>query len=350
MAGSSLTVEYVLLSGKKVFHVEKLSLPIDPPAAADAADADAEAPQPAQAFATELLTRAYGDAQQRRRAYVLVNPHAGPGNGVKRWEKEVRPIFDAARMAIDVVFLKKGGEATELVRTMDIDNYDVVIPCSGDGTAHEVFNGLAKRPDARVALGQVAVGHIPCGSGNAMSCNLYGSHKPSFAALALVKGVVTPLDLVSITQGDTRYVSFLSQSLGIVAESDLGTEHLRWMGSARFDFGVISRLFLRKVYPCDIAVQVEVEKPEVKEHYRRHASVTGLPTAAEQEANGENAVDGAANGESSAAGDAAGEDVGLPRLRFGTINDDLPEGWQLVPYDKIGTFYCGNVSGRGHTI
>ncbi|EGX96084.1 sphingosine kinase [Cordyceps militaris CM01] len=313
---ADFTIEYALLSDKSRFQVEKWTLPIS--------TNDEQPKLSPVTFATELCARAYGDAQQQRRAYVLVNPNAGPGNGVKRWQNEVKPLFDAARMEMDIVFLKRGGEALELVEKMDIDKYDTVIPCSGDGTPHEVFNGLAKRPDAKRAFSKIAVGHIPCGSGNAMSCNLYGSHKPSFAALALVKGVVTPLDLVSITQGDTRIISFLSQSLGIVAEGDLATEHLRWMGSARFDYGVISRIFRKKIYPCDIAVQLEVEKPQVKEHYRRHASLPSLKkAAAEQDAD---------------------EGRGLPRLKYGTIKDNLPAGWELVPYDKVGTFYCGNMA------
>ncbi|OAA53055.1 sphingosine kinase [Cordyceps fumosorosea ARSEF 2679] len=312
----NFTIEYAQLSDKS-FHVGKWTLPIS--------TTDERSESSPETFATELRSRAYGDAQQRRRTYVLVNPNAGPGNGIKRWQNEVKPIFDAARMEMDIVFLKKGGEAMELVEQMDIHKYDTIIPCSGDGTPHEVFNGLAKRPDARLALSKIAVGHIPCGSGNAMSCNLYGSHKPSYAALALVKGVVTPLDLVSITQGNARIISFLSQSLGVVAEGDLATEHLRWMGSARFDYGVISRVFRKKVYPCDIAVQLEVEKPQVKEHYKRHASVPSLRKAAAEQADED-------------------EGNGLPKLRFGTIKDDLPVGWELVPYDKVGTFYCGNMA------
>lgn len=227
---------------------------------------------------------------------------------------------------MEVVVLKRGGEATELAEKVDIDKYDTIIPCSGDGTPHEVFNGLAKRPDAKTALTKMAVAHVPCGSGNAMSCNLYGSHKPSFAALAIIKGVVTPLDLVSVTQGNRRLISFLSQALGIIAESDLGTEHLRWMGSMRFDFGVISRLFKKRCYPCDIAVKVEYEKDDVKDHYRRFTTDARTCAVAPTQTNGEQ------------------HDLGLPKLKHGTIQDDLPEGWELVSYDKIGNFYCGNVS------
>ena len=173
-------------------------------------------------------------------------------------------------MPVSVVRTRHQGEGVDIAAAVDIDAFDTIVACSGDGLPHEVFNGLAKRSDARRALGKLAVAHIPCGSGNAMSCNLYGTYKAGPAALAIVKGVETPLDLVCITQGETRYVSFLSQSLGIVAESDLATENMRCMGGARFTVGFLARIFGGKVYPCDVAMKVEVEGAEaVREHYRR---------------------------------------------------------------------------------
>ncbi|KAM5354378.1 hypothetical protein ACJ41O_001027 [Fusarium nematophilum] len=280
-----------------------------------------------EAFVKALLSRAYGDAPSQKRAYVLINPNSGPGGAVKKWENEVKPLFDAARMQLEIVILKRGGEATELAEKADLTKYDTIMACSGDGTPHEIFNGLAKRPDAAKALASIAVSHIPCGSGNAFSCNLYGSHRASFAALAIIKGVVTPMDLVSVTSGSNRILSFLSQTLGIIAESDLGTEHLRWMGAARFEVGVLQRMFQRTCYPCDLAVKVEIDEKEgVKAHYKHHASTTSLAQLAK-------------NTEAVPA-----EDQGLPKLRYGTVQDDLPEGWELVPYDKIGTFYAGNMA------
>lgn len=280
-----------------------------------------------ESFVKTLLSRAYGDAPPQKRAYVLINPNSGPGGAVKKWESEVKPLFDAARLQLDVVILKRGGEATELAEKADLSRYDTIMACSGDGTPHEIFNGLAKRPDAAKALASIAVSHIPCGSGNAFSCNLYGSHRASFAALAIIKGVVTPMDLVSVTSGSNRIISFLSQTLGIIAESDLGTEHLRWMGSARFEVGALQRMFKRTCYPCDLAVRVEIDEKEgVKAHYKHHASTTSLAALAK------------------AAETAPAESEGLPALKYGTVQDDLPEGWELVPYDKIGTFYAGNVS------
>lgn len=286
----------------------------------------------AESFVRTLISRAYGAAQLQRRSLVLINPSSGPGWAPRLWREEVKPLFEAARMAIDTVTLKRGGEALQLAERVDIDKYDMIAACSGDGTPHEIFNGLARRGDARKALSRVAVSLIPCGSGNAMACNLYGTHKPSLAALAIIKGIVTPLDLISVTQGDRRFVSFLSQSLGIVAESDLATEHLRWMGSARFDLGVFTRVFRRKCYPCDLAVQVEVSdnngKDGLRAHYkrRRAGDVNLNETIADQDE------------------EDSGQGKGLPSLRYGTIQDELPNGWELVSHDNIGTLYCGNMA------
>ena len=43
----------------------------------------------------------------------------------------------------------------------------------------------------------------------------------------------------SIRQGDRHHLSFLSVALGLMADLDLETEHLRWMGDNRFIFGYL---------------------------------------------------------------------------------------------------------------
>lgn len=283
----------------------------------------------AQAWAETLLKRAYGQAQRQRRAKVLINPHAGPGGAVRIWDLHVKPFFEAARMTLDVVTTSRGGEGTEICETLDVDAFDVVVVCSGDGLAYEVFNGFGKRADAGSALKKIAVAHIPCGSGNAMSCNLNGSYHPGPSALAVIKGIRTPFDLMSVTQGSERTLSFLSQSVGIIAEADLGTENMRWLGAKRFDVGVVQRIFSKKVYPCDVSIKVEIEsKDQVKAHYRQIRNNTGHENIAQASP--------------PSIGPDAGE--GLPPLRFGTVNDEIPEDWQTTSHDNMGNFYCGNMA------
>ena len=217
----------------------------------------------------------------------------------------------------------------EIAEKMDANAYDVVASCSGDGLPHEVFNGLAKKPDATRALANVAVVQLPCGTGNAMSWNLNGTDSTSIAALCTVKGIRTPLDLVSVTQGEKRTLSFLSQSVGVVADVDLGTEHIRWMGSARFTYGFFMRIMKKTMYPCDLAVKIDIPtKGAIKEHYRReldnHASIEDrrdVSSPFDQD-----------------------QDQGLPPLVYGTVSSPMPKEFTSIPSTRLGNFYAGNMA------
>jgi sphingosine kinase len=278
-----------------------------------------------EAWIEKLLSRAYGASQRRKRIKVLVNPFGGQGGAVKTYHKFIAPIFAAARCDLDVEKTTHNGHGVEIAQELDIEAYDVVACCSGDGIPHEVWNGLGKRQDAARALHKVAVAQLPCGSGNAMSLNFNGTDDPSLAALAVVKGIRTPLDLSSVTQGDRRTLSFLSQAVGIVAETDLATEHLRWMGAARFTWGFLVRLINKTCYPADIAVKVEYDnKTAVREAYRTESSKP--PRSNDDDRT------------------LPAPDAGLPRLKYGTANDPLPSGWELIPHDKLGNFYAGNIA------
>lgn len=277
----------------------------------------------ATSWVARLLDRAYGESQRNKKIKVLINPFGGKGSAQKWFLRDIEPIFAAARCQFDVERTLYQGHAVEIAEMIDTNVYDVIASCSGDGLPHEVFNGLGKKPDATKALADIAVVQLPCGTGNAMSWNLNGTDSTSIAALCVVKGLRTPLDLISITQGEKRTLSFLSQSVGIVAEVDCGTEHLRWMGSARFTYGFLIRLLRKTVYPCDIAVHIDVPtKSQIKECYRQelsnHAHINdrrGQPLS-----------------------------IGLPPLTYGTIAAPLPPSFTSLNGAKMGNFYAGNMA------
>ncbi|KAL4894026.1 ATP-NAD kinase-like domain-containing protein [Aspergillus ambiguus] len=310
LSPGGLTITYAEPTSKDDVSVAALQYPV-----ADEEKATVEA------WVEKLLDQAYGDAQRYKRLKVLINPFGGKGSASKLYHKHAAPIFAAARCRIDAQETTHQGHATDLSEQIDVDAYDAIVCCSGDGLPYEVFNGLGKKPNAREALAKVAVTMLPCGSGNAMAWNLYGTGSVSMAALAIVKGMRTPLDLVSLTQGNTRTLSFLSQSFGIVAESDLGTDNVRWMGAHRFTYGFLVRILQRTIYPCDLAIQVELDdKKAIKSHYNAYAS--GPPPTRPAE-------------------DAAG---GLPDLEYGTVLDELPKDWEVIPAETIGNFYAGKMA------
>jgi sphingosine kinase len=61
------------------------------------------------------------------------------------------------------------------------------------------------------------------------------------------------IDLFSMSHGDTRTITFMSQALGLMADLDLGTEHLRWMGDTRFVYGYLREGTLNiRSYPLKV--------------------------------------------------------------------------------------------------
>ncbi|EJD53008.1 hypothetical protein AURDEDRAFT_96953 [Auricularia subglabra TFB-10046 SS5] len=216
------------------------------------------------------MRAAYNDVKPERRVRVLINPVGGPGRGRSVWEKRVKPIFDAAHACVDATVTESAGHASEIAQTMPLD-YDAVVAVSGDGLLHEVLNGFAKRPDARKAM-QVPIAPVPTGSGNGFSLSLLGLKDgldPAAAVLNVLKGKPMDLDLCSFIQGERKAYSFMSQSMGLMADLDLGTEHLRWMGSARFMYGFLRGLVSMKSCPVELSIKVnEKDKQRMVETHR----------------------------------------------------------------------------------
>lgn len=313
---SSLVITYAQPSTKNDVSVTALHYPIT------------EEEQPvATAWVEKLLDSAYETAQRRRRLKVLVNPFGGKGTAANLYNTYAAPIFSAARCQVDIQSTEYRGHAIEIAEQLDIDAYDAVICCSGDGLPYEVFNGLGKRSNGREALAKMAVALLPCGSGNGMTWNCLGTGSVSVAALAIVKAFRTPLDLVSVTQRNTRTLSFLSQSFGIVAESDLGTDHIRWMGAQRFTYGFLVRLMQRTIYPCDLAIKVEIsDKKAIKDHYTAYISEEYDPLADRIRL------------------EAASQSPALPELEYGTVEGQVPKDWEVAPGEHMGNFYAGNMA------
>ena len=140
---------------------------------------------------------------------------------------------------------------------------------------HEVINGYYQRPDKAEAFSKIAITQLPCGSCNALSLSSHGLNNASLATLSALKAHRVKVDVMAVTQGEgtkaTTKLSFLTQCYGIIADADIGTENLRWMGPVRFDIGVAKGLFSRTKYPCDLYVKyVTEDKLQLQEHFNTH--------------------------------------------------------------------------------
>jgi len=115
-------------------------------------------------------------------AHVILNPAAGRG-AARRAESVVARAFRAQGWAVDVVRTECPGHGRELAAAAVREGAKHVVAVGGDGTVHEVANGLlGTETDAAPPLGV-----IPIGSGNdfAKMVGLHG-HDPVRAVARLV--------------------------------------------------------------------------------------------------------------------------------------------------------------------
>lgn len=266
-----------------------------------------------QVWVRLLLDRAYGKSKLRPRLKVYLNPFSGKGSAVQLYRRYAEPIFAAAQCFVDLQETCHSGHAGQMAQEdPTIDSWDAIVCCSGDGLPYEVINGIALRGDAGHVLRNIPIIQLPGGSGNALCVNMFNTTSVSHAALYTLKGIRQPIDLMSVTQGDRRCLSFLSQSVGLLAECDLDTEHMRFLGGKRFALGFLQRLFKPPLYECDIAVQYPT---------MCHPTETHSGCFIDQE-----------NGR---------RKDGLPNLQFGSVSDSLSENWGLEHHPNLSLFFAG---------
>lgn len=141
------------------------------------------------------------------KAKLILNPMADMG---RAWTvaNDLRPI--ANQYGAEWSGTVYPTHATELARQAAEQGYDLVVALGGDGTVHEVVNGLMQVPVER----RPALGVVPIGSGNDFA-HAIGVPKTADHALAhALQGQASPIDLGLMTD-ETGRREYFDNTLGM---------------------------------------------------------------------------------------------------------------------------------------
>jgi diacylglycerol kinase (ATP) len=100
--------------------------------------------------------------------------------------------------------------ATELACHTGEQDYDMVIAIGGDGTVHEVINGLMQVPEKKRPI----LGIVPVGSGNDFAHAIGLPEKPDVALVHALRGEPRPIDLGLVSDENSRK-EYFDNTLGI---------------------------------------------------------------------------------------------------------------------------------------
>lgn len=179
---------------------------------------------------------------------MLANPRGGRSQGVRLIDA-VRPVLEAAPARVSVRVSEYPGHARELVRDIELGPYDAVIVIGGDGTLHEVVNGMMARRDGS----SIPIGLIPGGSGNSFAQDL-GDVDAVGAARRIATAGVRRVDLARVDMpGRTVYAANII-GWGLVTDINITAEGMRRFGERRYTLATLARITRLRSRPARLVL------------------------------------------------------------------------------------------------
>ena len=152
------------------------------------------------------------------RYYLIVNPHGGFKKGLSILDK-VKPIFNEAKADLEIKETRYAGHARILANTLDFDGYDGLCAIGGDGTMHELVNGMLTRGDDR----KIPIGLIGGGTGNSFMHDL-NCLDPIVAAKRIVTNQLRKLDIAKVDAAGEIIYGFNIVGWGLPTDINLFAE------------------------------------------------------------------------------------------------------------------------------
>lgn len=200
----------------------------------------------------------------------ILNPHSGRNRRRPWLAPHLRDFIVEHQLDASLVVTTRPGHATELARAALVDGCDRVIAVGGDGTMNEVAQALLH---SRVALGL-----IPCGSGNGLALHL---KIPSDLEAALALAVDPSAAITAIDSGLANgHPFFNAMGCGFDAEISERFNRLTHRGLPAYLLTGYKAFRSRRTFPVVITCgRQRIERPALlvavanSDQYGNHARI-----------------------------------------------------------------------------
>ena len=149
----------------------------------------------------------------RERFIAIVNPAAGRGRTVKLAGAQLARLREGG-LRVDVIASTGPGHAAQLAREAYEQGYRRFLSVGGDGTAHEILNGVFGR---ETLAEHIELGFLPLGTGNSFLRDFTKDGAKS-SIEALLTGRKRRVDLLRLRHAAGTIYSFNLLSVGFTAD------------------------------------------------------------------------------------------------------------------------------------
>ncbi len=169
---------------------------------------------------------------------LVLNPKAAAGRAGKLLPALVE-AFSARGIRTETLITRGCGDAATQLAARDLHLFDGVVAAGGDGTLHEVINGLCQHP----MRARCPVGVLPVGTGNAFARDLGLAAGDWRAGIELIAAAHTCcVDAGHVSSRDGSFWFINSIGMGFAVDAARAAKKLKWLGRAAYTLGTLWRV------------------------------------------------------------------------------------------------------------
>lgn len=183
--------------------------------------------------------------------HIISNPVAGKNKKGKVIEK-VEEILSKIGATFQTHFSRKERDATQIAKALTENGEQEIIAVGGDGTLHEVLNGIADPTACRLGL-------VPAGTGNDFAEHIGLPLEPEKAMDIILKGETKPTDYLEVSGIRCMNVAGLGIDVDVLERCRKG----KLKGKIKYLMSLIQSLFSFKGYDVELDIDGNVQTRNV---------------------------------------------------------------------------------------
>ena len=188
-----------------------------------------------------------------KKLLLLVNPYSGSGKSLAACEYLKRNVKD---YEFNTIISQYKGHFVDFLQKEDLTQYEKIVIFGGDGTMHEVTNGIAEKADTPPLL------LFPCGGGKALNHDINNLTLES-SLQKFHQNNTKQIDIFKVRfpkspTAEKIVYGFNIIGWGLVSHINLTAEKFRWLGSLRYSVAAIIHIFKNTSFEGKVTLDNEV--------------------------------------------------------------------------------------------
>ena len=185
---------------------------------------------------------------------VILNPAAGRGYAAKMAPR-IEAVLQERGVPFEMVRTSGPGHAIELARQAVAEGHELIASAGGDGTAHEVLNGLM---DGANGHARATLACIPAGSGNDFAVMNGVPEDIERACEMIAAGGTRTVDVGRVTIDDA-IVRYFDNVVGMGFDGlvNLEASRIKWLRGMMLYLPVVIKTIFHTLQPMELELEID---------------------------------------------------------------------------------------------